>query len=169
MNFFTDTSYISITLFIINLFLSLILIINITNKINKANIQHNKTNIQHNKTNTNNNVFQYLLEKPTNFQFDSTYLNSIVYTSSPLIECLHKYCKDNSVYTNGAIVSLSGGVDSMVLLAILIHLKQTYNFPIYTASIDYGLRPESNDESKFLIKYTEMFGIKSYILSLIHI
>ena len=109
------------------------------------------------------NRFQYLLEKPNNFKFDKEYLNSVTDSSSPLIKCLDEYCQSHSVYSNGAIVSLSGGVDSMVTLAILIHLQKTYKFPIYTASIDYDLRNESKDESQFLIEYTKMFGIKSYV------
>ncbi len=107
--------------------------------------------------------FQYLLERPTNFQFDSSYLNSVTDLSSPLIKCLDEYCKEHQVYSKGAIVSLSGGVDSMVTLAILIHLQKTHKFRIYTASIDYCLRKESADESEFLIAYTKMFGIKSYV------
>jgi tRNA(Ile)-lysidine synthetase-like protein len=76
---------------------------------------------------------------------------------------LDDFCKNNSLKNKGIIVSLSGGVDSMVTLAILIYLKKSYNLTIYTASIDYGLRKESNDESNFLIQYTKMFGIKSYV------
>ena len=44
-----------------------------------------------------------------------------------------------------------------------MYLKKNYNFTIFTASIDYGLRNESNDESEFLIQYTKTFGIKSYV------
>lgn len=107
--------------------------------------------------------YQYLLENPKKFIFDSKYLDSITYSSSPLIKCLDEYCQSHSIYSTGAIVSLSGGVDSMVILAILIYLQKIYKFPIFTASIDYGLREESEDESEFLIKYTKMFGIKSYV------
>ena len=107
--------------------------------------------------------FQYLLEKPNNFKFKKEYLDSVTDSSSQLIKCLDEYCQSHSVYSNGVIVSLSGGVDSMVLLAILIHLQKTYKFPIYTASIDYSIRNESKDESDFLIEYTKLFGIKSYV------
>ncbi len=109
------------------------------------------------------NKFQYLLEFPQNYLFDSKYLENVTDSSSPLIKCLDEYCKNHQVYSNGAIVSLSGGVDSMVTLAILIHLRKTHNFPIYTASIDYGLRDESSAESEFLIEYVKTFGIKSYV------
>lgn len=111
-----------------------------------------------NKTN-----YQYLLESPANYVFNSNYLNSIKYDSSPLIGCLDNFCKTNKVYQKGVIVSLSGGVDSMVTLAILLYLQKTYHFRIFTASIDYGLRDESIDESRFLEDYTNMFGIKGYI------
>ena len=80
-----------------------------------------------------------------------------------MIKCLDEFCIKNSLKDKAIIISLSGGVDSMVTLAILIYLQKTYNFTIFTASIDYGLRNESNDESEFLIQYTKTFGIKSYV------
>jgi tRNA(Ile)-lysidine synthetase-like protein len=107
--------------------------------------------------------FQYLLESPNNYKFNSNYLDLIKYDSSPLIKCLDDFCKNNSLNNKGIIISLSGGVDSMVTLAILLYLQKSHNFTIYTASIDYGLRNESNDESEFLIEYTKTFGIKSYV------
>jgi len=109
------------------------------------------------------NRYQYLLQSPNNYNFDSNYLDLIKYDSSPLIKCLDDFCKNNSLKDKGIIISLSGGVDSMVTLAILMYLQKTYNFTIYTASIDYGLRNESKDESAFLIQYTKTFGIKSYV------
>jgi tRNA(Ile)-lysidine synthetase-like protein len=107
--------------------------------------------------------FQYLLESPNNYKFNSNYLDLIKYDSSPLIKCLDEFCKNNSLKDKGIIISLSGGVDSMVTLAILLYLQKLHNFTIYTASIDYGLRNESNDESEFLIQYTKTFGVKSYL------
>jgi tRNA(Ile)-lysidine synthetase-like protein len=109
--------------------------------------------------------FQYLLESPQNYNFDNKYLDSVNSANeySVLVKCIDNFCQTNNVYQNGVIVSLSGGVDSMVTLAILLHLRTIYNFQIFTASIDYGLREESNEESKFLEEYTKMFGIKSYI------
>lgn len=109
------------------------------------------------------NRYQYLLESPNNYKFDSNYLDLVKYDSSPLIKCLDDFCKANSLKDKGIIISLSGGVDSMVTLAILIFLQKSYNFTIYTASIDYGLRNESNDESNFLIEYTKTFDITSYV------
>lgn len=126
---------------------------NPTEHIKKANI----------KTHDSNFKFQYLLEKPACFKFDNKYLDQVTDSSSPLIKCLDEYCVSHGVYTSGAIVSLSGGVDSMVTLAILLHLQKAHKFPIFAASIDYGLREESAAESDFLIEYTKMFGIKIYV------
>jgi tRNA(Ile)-lysidine synthetase-like protein len=144
------------------IFLILKLIEKIADLIDSSISKNKKIIIISNNT-SQEDRFQYLLEKPNNFKFDKEYLNSVTDSSSPLIKCLDEYCKSHSVYTNGAIVSLSGGVDSMVTLAILIFLQKTYKFPIYTASIDYCLRNESKDESDFLIEYVKMFGIKSYV------
>lgn len=108
--------------------------------------------------------FSHILDNSCkNFVFDTNFIKNIKYDSSPLIKCIDEFCKNNNVYLHGTIVSLSGGVDSMVTLAILLFLQQQNFFPIFTASIDYGLREESADESRFLMKYTEMFKLKSYI------
>ena len=137
-------------------FITMITGLNILSKIFDLN-----NNIQKNKS---KNKFQYLLESPNNYNFDSNYLDIVTYDSSPLIKCLDDFCKTHSVYdSKGIIVSLSGGVDSMVTLAILLFLQKTHDFNIYTASIDYGLRDESNDESEFLIEYTKTLGVKSYV------
>jgi tRNA(Ile)-lysidine synthetase-like protein len=107
--------------------------------------------------------FQYLLEFPERYMFNTKILENKEVESEELFIALHDYCKKYNIYKNGAIVSLSGGVDSMVTLAILRYLQQIYNFPLYTATIDYGLRNESHDESAFLIKYTKEFNIPSYV------
>ncbi len=54
------------------------------------------------------------------------------------------------------IVAVSGGVDSMVLLHVLITLK--YN--IIIAHVDHGLRAESKTEKSFLINYAKEHDIK---------
>jgi tRNA(Ile)-lysidine synthetase-like protein len=114
--------------------------------------------------------YQHLLEFPKKFNFDKTYLikNREKICKEPLVIALDTFCKENGIYKNtSAIVSLSGGVDSMVLLACLLHLRDANNksFDIYTASIDYCLRKESNSESNFLKKYTKTMGVKSSLAS----
>lgn len=103
--------------------------------------------------------YQYLLESPKKYQFTKSWLLNID-ANNVLIKQIDLFCKDNNVYKNGAIVSLSGGVDSMVTLAILLYLKSIHHFNIYAATIDYGLRKESNDETKFLIEYCKLYGIE---------
>ena len=96
--------------------------------------------------------YQYLLEFPPNYKFSQSFLKDSFITMNPLYRKLNEYCKEHGVYRNGVIVSLSGGVDSMVTFALLLHLQSINYFPIYTATIDYGLRTESKDESKFIEK-----------------
>jgi tRNA(Ile)-lysidine synthetase-like protein len=146
---------------LISVTLYLIITISIFTLLKKFfNQTYSKPNYEKTKT-----KFQYLLQSPNNFNFDSKYLDLVTFECSPLIKCLDDFCKTNNIYDKkGIIVSLSGGVDSMVTLAILIFLNKKYNISIYTASIDYGLREESNDESEFLKEYTKTLGIeKSYV------
>lgn len=60
-------------------------------------------------------------------------------------------------YTNG-LVSLSGGVDSMVMLAYLKHL----NADVGAIHIIYGNRAESEHEYRFLTEYCEKLKVPLY-------
>ncbi|GKY95694.1 hypothetical protein MPSEU_000530300 [Mayamaea pseudoterrestris] len=53
------------------------------------------------------------------------------------------------------IVSLSGGVDSMVIASVLSHLTKIrqYNLQIYAVHIDYANRPESSAEASYCQHY----------------
>ncbi|KAG7337842.1 tRNAIle-lysidine synthetase [Nitzschia inconspicua] len=54
------------------------------------------------------------------------------------------------------IVSLSGGVDSMVIASVLAHLKQSCGYDqlhIIAVHIDYANRPESGAEADFVRRY----------------
>jgi len=62
-------------------------------------------------------------------------------------------------------ISLSGGVDSMVLLSCLVQIK--YSFPkligqIVAVHIEHSNRPEAILERQFLIDYCQILGIKFY-------
>ena len=59
------------------------------------------------------------------------------------------------------IVSLSGGVDSMVIAAVLAHLKRSCGFhlQIIAVHIDYANRPESVAEADFVRRYCETLDI----------
>jgi len=115
---------------------------------------------------TNESKYQYLLESPANYNFSKKFLTNDFISMDPLYRKLNEYCLQHNVYKNGCVVSLSGGVDSMVTFAILLHLQKVNYFPIYTATIDYGLRTESKDESNFIENYTKLFNIKSYIVDI---
>lgn len=108
-----------------------------------------------------NKDYQYLLEKPQNYYFGKEEISSID-IKNHLVQTIHKFCQKNNIYESGAIVSLSGGVDSMVLLAILIKLSKLYNFPIYACSLNYNLREEQSDEMEFLKRYCDNYNINCY-------
>ena len=60
------------------------------------------------------------------------------------------------------IVSLSGGVDSMVIASVLAHLAQDCkrNIKVYAIHIDYANRPESGAEADYVRQYCEDRGIE---------
>ncbi|ADO67094.1 putative 3'-5' exonuclease/tRNA(Ile) lysidine synthetase [Cafeteria roenbergensis virus] len=102
----------------------------------------------------NNN--QKLLEFPSYYYFGK---ENIHISKNPLKTKLTNFCNtfnDQCTF----IVSLSGGVDSMVLLALLLNIIPANR--IITASINYNQRDESHDEMEFLHKYVSLYRIKKY-------
>lgn len=66
-----------------------------------------------------------------------------------------KYLKDKKEIN----ISLSGGIDSMVLLRILLHLRDKFKFKINAIYVDYNQRVENFLETEFLIKYCKYHDI----------
>lgn len=67
---------------------------------------------------------------------------------------------------NNLAVAVSGGVDSIVLLHLIISWSRKNNFPIPTAlTVNHGLRPESEKEANFVSNYVQKFGVESFILN----
>lgn len=101
--------------------------------------------------------WQYLLESPKKYYlgkeriFDISKKN-VLY--SKLEDFVKKYQGFNY------IVSLSGGVDSMVTLAILMNIVDNNN--IYTGCIDYNQRIESSAEINFISNYLSKYKVKNY-------
>ena len=91
------------------------------------------------------NYPNYLLEK----KYTREKIQNIP-LSNPLVVTIKKFMLENDLYKKGVIVSLSGGVDSMVILAILLRLQKERYFKIGVVSINYNLRYESKDEMKFI-------------------
>jgi tRNA(Ile)-lysidine synthetase-like protein len=64
--------------------------------------------------------------------------------------------------TTPMIISLSGGVDSMVIAAVLAHMANAgkYRLQLTAVHIDYANRPESAAEAAYVGSYCEQLGIK---------
>ena len=57
------------------------------------------------------------------------------------------------------VVSLSGGVDSMVIMKVLTVLGSKYRFKTVAIHIDYGNRKESGTEAEYVEKYSDYLGV----------
>ena len=110
------------------------------------------------------NKYQLLLEYPRNYYFGKENISNIP-NNNTLLTSLKRFCIEQEIYKYGAIVSLSGGVDSMVTLACLIKLSQEegHYFPIFAASIDYSQRDEQHEEVEFLVKYCAKNNVQIYV------
>ncbi|NCX94967.1 MAG: tRNA lysidine(34) synthetase TilS [Chitinophagia bacterium] len=72
------------------------------------------------------------------------------------------YWKKNKFHlqTNGFLLALSGGMDSMVLATLLLH----HNIPFYAAHCNFGLRGQESDDDQFFVEqWCAGKGIKLYI------
>jgi len=111
---------------------------------------------------TKENIYQHLLERPRKYFFGKETINSID-LNNDLVKTIDLFCIENNVYQNGALISLSGGVDSMVVISILIRLSLIHSFPIYACSIDYNNREEQTMEIEFLKKFCKYYNVQFYV------
>jgi tRNA(Ile)-lysidine synthetase-like protein len=75
---------------------------------------------------------------------------------------LHLKTLENQIVT----VSLSGGVDSMVLCYILVHLQNEFKFPLQAYHYNGKNRPESDLEADFVQYYCQVLNIPICIRSI---
>ena len=66
-------------------------------------------------------------------------------------------------YFSKIIISLSGGVDSMVLLYSLIQFREDYNLDIQAIHINYNNRETSDDEAELCSYFCNLFQVPCYI------
>jgi tRNA(Ile)-lysidine synthetase-like protein len=95
------------------------------------------------------------------FQFFETDMTNAI--NHIIVKTMIQYLADRNVFPskesgshrNPVIVSLSGGVDSMVIANVLSYLRDEHSFPLYIVAvhIDYGNRPESFAEANFVKRY----------------
>jgi len=83
----------------------------------------------------------------------------------PVFRCFCAFLETIDVVSDGEqttpiITSLSGGVDSMVIVSVLALLqKHGYNLHLVAVHIDYGNRPESAAEARYVEKYATSLGV----------
>lgn len=57
------------------------------------------------------------------------------------------------------VVGVSGGPDSICMLDILYHLKETLNFEMYVAHINHGIRTEAIEDEEYVKDYCKQRNI----------
>ncbi len=71
---------------------------------------------------------------------------------------------------NVVLISLSGGVDSMVISKILALLRDHKRLPIHaivSIHIDYGNRPEAHAEANYVEEWSNVLGITSKVRAIV--
>lgn len=113
-----------------------------------------------------NNNFDYynyvdILEYQPNINSKIRDININLYIKNndclKLFNCIKEFCTKHN--NKNFIISLSGGVDSMVLITIIHYLK----YPIVACHINYNNRDESILEQKFIENWCEYNNIKLYV------
>ena len=115
------------------------------------------------------NIFQYehftdILENPWKY-YDTTIKSTLlVSTLQKFILSKIKNKEVNNKETSLIIVSLSGGVDSMVILSILNYIKKLFKLKLDIVAIhlDYHNRSETGLEAEFLFRWCQLFEIPLY-------
>ena len=109
---------------------------------------HYLSNYKHNTMNALLDKYTHILE-PCNKE---TSVDTII--SHPLYTIVKKSI---DAYNNtNVLLSLSGGVDSMVMLELLCHIP---SISVYCCHLNYNNRKESSDEMRFLKDYCELKNV----------
>lgn len=62
------------------------------------------------------------------------------------------------------LLAVSGGVDSMVLLDMIVRIAQVHRLQVGVAHFDHGLRgEESREDAAFVVDQAKLRGVKSYV------
>lgn len=73
------------------------------------------------------------------------------------------------IITKNILISLSGGVDSMVLTILMNILKNELGIKLYCCHINYNNRPESIQETEFLVEWCAFENISLDVKNITHI
>ena len=74
---------------------------------------------------------------------------------SPFEKNIHQYIKQNVMWKVGEtlLVSVSGGIDSMVLIHVLYELRSLHKGILHVMTFDHGIREESSTETKMVEEF----------------
>ena len=96
--------------------------------------------------------YRFLLERPNNYYYGKESIIDIP-NDENLVVIMRKFLESYKLINKSIIISLSGGVDSMVVLATLLKLKNELSLDIHIVMINYNLRFDSYYESCFIRGY----------------
>lgn len=85
---------------------------------------------------------------------------------SGFLQKLRRYIRRHEMLLGGEplLVAVSGGIDSMVLLDMLIRLAPTMNLTLGVAHYEHGLRGEtSKEDAQFVVETARQHGLKVYV------
>lgn len=102
------------------------------------------------------NVLEYIPMMNKRLRDATMCRDHVVYTT------LHTFCEKYACPCKKLLVSLSGGVDSMVVISIIHHL----GYDVVAAHINYNNRYETLLEQRFLEKWCEFNNIPLYTRSI---
>ena len=76
---------------------------------------------------------------------------------------VEKFIQENQLFTDGdrVVVAVSGGVDSVVLLHILINLAPRYRLSLVVAHLEHGLRATSVRDAVFVRELCKSLNIEA--------
>ena len=74
--------------------------------------------------------------------------------------------RDHALWTAGerVLVGVSGGLDSMVLLDVLVRIDRWHGGALEVATVDHGQRPESADDAAFVARVATERGLRAHVV-----
>lgn len=78
-----------------------------------------------------------------------------------VLKTINKYNLINS--EDSIVIGVSGGPDSMCLLNVLNNFKDSLHIKIFVAHINHMIRPEADDETKYVQEFCKKIGVQCFV------
>jgi tRNA(Ile)-lysidine synthase len=86
-----------------------------------------------------------------------SWVNAMELNQHNFLQIIHQ--QNLQIKDNTLLIAVSGGVDSLALLHLLVQLRERFNLHLHAATLDHSLRPDSTDDAAFVQSLSQKWDV----------